>query len=117
MNGDVNLLEKQIGLEIINGKKLQPIHTFYRFRVYKLHDGNLSPEGMKYRFHYQIEGKNLKVVVKLYLNSKDEIFVKYFRLKGTDAELAQYCVEYWLQHLQAENKFGNKVLVKNLAEF
>jgi len=118
MEKELSLLPQQIGIEIINGKKLQPIHSFYRFKVFQVHDVvNISTEQRKYRLHYQIEGTDLKVVIRFYLNSQNEIFVKYYRTKGSDAELCNYLVEYWIQYLRAEKKFGNKILVNNLAEF
>jgi hypothetical protein len=118
MKNTLSLLPKQIGYVIINHTTLKPIHSFYRFSIYEVNDGlDLSPRQRRNRLHYQIEGSDVRVVVRFYLNLKNEFHVKYYRNKTTDPELAEYCVKYWIKNLQEEKIVGNKRSVKNLHVF
>ena len=113
------LLQKQVGYIIIDQKRLKPVHTFYRFKVYLVNDGiDILPEEKSKRLHFQIEGDDVKVVVRFYLNVDKEIYLaKYFRLQNTDEELSFYAVMYWITFLKTKRKFAKDFVLKTLREF
>jgi hypothetical protein len=118
MGTTFDLIPEQVGYQIISDKD-KPIHSFYRFKVYQVHDYLPIPwEEKKKRLLYQIEGNDLKVVVKFFLNDKKEIQrARWFRLKGSDSELSYYSVMYWIDYLKTKKIFSKDFVLKTSSPF
>lgn len=109
----LNTFPEQLGYQIITHKQT-PVYSFYRFKAYQVHDYlHISPEEKKKRLLYQIEGGNLKVVLRLFLNDRKEIMrVRWFRLKTTDCELAYYSVMHFISYLKSVKNFSEGFSIK-----
>lgn len=98
------------------GKNHQPIHSFYRFKIYEVGSSiGININENIFCKHYQIQGEDLKVIVRF--SFKDQIWhVNHYRSKRSDAELARivvlYWTKFWKENLRPE-KFGvNECMVK-----
>ncbi|HKR05272.1 MAG TPA: hypothetical protein VJY62_11625 [Bacteroidia bacterium] len=118
MENILNEIPEQLGYQIIS-EKHKPVHCFYRFKVYQVQDYlPIALEERKKRLLYQIEGNDLKVVVRLFLNDRKEIVrVRWFRLKATDSELAFYSVMHFIAYLKTVKKFSEKFVLKMSGPF
>jgi hypothetical protein len=117
-NTKVQPTSEQVKYHIIS-EKHKPVHIFYRFKVYELANSlSNTPEVVRKRNTYQIEGNSVQVILRVFINRNREIeIIRYFYLKDSDPELSYYAAMYWVSYLKSENKLANNFEIKTVSKF